>query len=121
MKLIFSVMMLFPVAAFAQEAGPEAPGIGSMLLPFVLIFAIFYFMLIRPQVKRQKEHVALVESLSKGDIVISNGGIQGKVVKNDATNGMMEVEIAKGVTVQMEAASVARLKERKGGKPANDK
>ena len=77
----------------------ESSGIGQFI-PLILIFVIFYFFLIRPQQKKVKEHKAMVESLKKGDKVVTSGGITGtisRVIDNDK----VEVEIADNVTVEV--------------------
>ena len=77
----------------------ESSGIGQFI-PLILIFVIFYFFLIRPQQKKVKEHKAMVESLKKGDKVVTSGGITGtisRVIDNDK----VEVEIADNVTVEI--------------------
>ena len=77
----------------------EGSGIGQFI-PLILIFVIFYFFLIRPQQKKVKEHKAMVESLKKGDKVVTSGGITGtisRVIDNDK----VEVEIADNVTVEV--------------------
>jgi len=77
----------------------ESAGIGQFI-PLILIFVIFYFFLIRPQQKKVKEHKAMVESLKKGDKVVTSGGITGtisRVIDNDK----VEVEIADNVTVEI--------------------
>ena len=77
----------------------EGSGIGQFI-PLILIFVIFYFFLIRPQQKKVKEHKAMVESLKKGDKVVTSGGITGtisRVVDNDK----VEIEIADNVTVEV--------------------
>ena len=77
----------------------ENSGIGQFI-PLILIFVIFYFFLIRPQQKKVKEHKAMVESLRKGDKVVTSGGITGtisRVIDNDK----VEVEIAENVTVEI--------------------
>ena len=100
--------------AFAQSAGSSAGGfsIGG-LIPFILIFVIFYFLLIRPQQKRVKEHKNMVQSLKRGDTIVSAGGIIGKIVK--ATDGSDEitVEISKGVNVDIARQMVSELKTKK--------
>lgn len=75
-------MSLFP-AAYAQEATEAAggPGLIASILPFVAILAVFYFLLIRPQNKRRKEHQEMLGSVKKGDTVITYGGLIGKVQK----------------------------------------
>ena len=83
----------------------------AQFLPLILIFAIMYFLLIRPQQKKMKEHRAMVASLRRGDEIITQGGLIGKVskVKED---GELEVEIATGVKVRVVQTTVAQVKSR---------
>ena len=98
---------MFISTAFAQSAGPSM--IASQLLPFVLIFGVFYLMLIRPQQKRAKQHKELVSKLSRGDKVIISSGITGIVSKAVAEKDTIEVEIATGVYVNLLRANVTTL------------
>ncbi|MDQ2089181.1 preprotein translocase subunit YajC [Marimonas arenosa] len=82
-------------------------GAGSLLLPLILI-AIFYFLLIRPQQKKMKEHQQMVEALRRGDQVITQGGIVGKVVKV-RDDGEIEVEIADGVKVRVIRHTISQV------------
>lgn len=101
--------------AFAQAAGGGgAGGIFSALLPFLLIFVVFYFLLIRPQQKRAKEHQAMVSNLKKGDMVITAGGISGKVMKASEGNESVDVEIAKGVTVSILRHFISECRDKDG-------
>jgi len=77
----------------------EGSGIGQFI-PLILIFVIFYFFLIRPQQKKVKEHKAMVESLKKGDKVVTSGGITG-IISRVIDNDKVEVEIADNVTVEV--------------------
>lgn len=80
--------------AFAQAAGAASPeGTLMSFLPLLFIFAVFYFMAIRPQMKRQKEHKAMVEALQKGDEIIAAGGILGKVSKVGESYLTLEVDM----------------------------
>lgn len=99
---------MFATPAFAQAAGGSAASAFTSFVPLILIFGIMYFLLIRPQQKRQKEHKALIEGLRRGDQVLTNGGIIGKVirVKDD---GELEVEIAEGVKVRVLRSMVAQV------------
>lgn len=98
-------MLISP--AYAQAASPGGGDFFVSLLPLVLIFAVFYFLLIRPQQRKMKDHRALVESLKRGDQVLTSGGIFGKVTKvEDAT---VTVEIAKDVQVTVQRSSIADL------------
>jgi preprotein translocase subunit YajC len=93
--------------AFAQDG---AGGLGGLegILPLVLIFVVFYFLLIRPQQKRAKEHREMLAALRRGDRVVTGGGIIGKVTKvND--NEEVTVEIAEGVKVVVARATIASV------------
>ena len=98
---------MFISTAFAQSAGPSM--IASQLLPFVLIFGVFYLMLIRPQQKRAKQHKEMVSKLSRGDKLIISSGITGIVSKAVAEKDTIEVEIATGVYVNLLRANVTTL------------
>ncbi|AWB48980.1 preprotein translocase subunit YajC [Gemmobacter aquarius] len=100
---------MFATPAFAQATG--AAGAGSAFasfVPLVLIFAIMYFLLIRPQQKKVKEHRAMVEALRRGDQVVTAGGIVGKVVKV-GEDGIVEVEIAEGVKVKVVRQTITQV------------
>ncbi|TVP72284.1 MAG: preprotein translocase subunit YajC [Rhodobacteraceae bacterium] len=97
---------MFVTPAYAQDAG-AAGGLIS-IIPFVLIFVIMYFLLIRPQQKKMKEHQAMVSALRRGDQVVTQGGIVGKVVKVKE-DGEIEVEIAEGVKVRVIKSTVATV------------
>ena len=87
------------------------------VLPLILIFVIFYFLLIRPQQQRMKAQAAKIGAAKRGDTVVTGGGIVGKVTK--ATDDELEVEIATGVKVRVVRSTVADVLA-PGGKPAND-
>ena len=100
---------MFISNAFAQAA-PAAGGTESSLLsmlPLVLMFVVLYFVMIRPQMKRQKEHKAMVEALAKGDEVVIGGGVLGKVSK--VGESYLHVEIADGVEVQVQRVAVVQV------------
>lgn len=101
-------MSFFISDAFAQAA-PQAqqPGILEALLPFIILFVVFYFLLIRPQQKRVKEHKKMVEALSKGDEVVTQGGVYGRIT--EAGENHVELEIADGVKVKVQRQSVASV------------
>lgn len=77
------------------------------MLPLVLMFVVLYFVMIRPQMKKAKEHKNMVESLAKGDEVVTAGGVLGKVTK--LAEGFIGVEIADGVEVQLQRSSVVQV------------
>lgn len=99
-------MSFFISDAFAQgDAAAAATGNPIMaLLPLVLFGVIFYFLLIRPQAKRQKEHRKMVEALTKGDEIISMGGIAGRIT--DIGENFAQVEVADGVQVKIRRAAI---------------
>ncbi|WP_347313066.1 preprotein translocase subunit YajC [Defluviimonas sp. SAOS-178_SWC] len=99
---------MFITPAYAQAAGAGGIGALGQFLPLILIFAIMYFLLIRPQQKKLKEHKSMVEALRRGDQVITQGGIIGKVskVKED---GELEVEIAEGVKVRVVRSTISTV------------
>ncbi len=93
---------MFISTAYAQAAGAPASGgdVVMSLLPLVLIFVVFYFLLIRPQQKKMKEHRAMLDALRRGDRVVTGGGIIGTIVKVGADDEL-QVEIAEGVRVRV--------------------
>ena len=97
---------MFVTPAFAQTAGGGSAALTSFM-PLVLIFAIMYFLLIRPQQKKLKTHKAMVAALRKGDQVITQGGIIGKVFKAGDTE--VEVEIAEGVRVRVVRSTITQV------------
>ncbi|WP_299879341.1 preprotein translocase subunit YajC [uncultured Sulfitobacter sp.] len=80
----------------------------EQFIPLILIFAIMYFLLIRPQQKKVKEHAAMVAALRRGDQVVTQGGVIGKVVKVK-DDGEVEVEIADGVKVRVVQSTIATV------------
>jgi preprotein translocase subunit YajC len=98
---------MFASPAYAQAAGGAASAY-TQFLPLILIFVIMYFLLIRPQQKKVKEHRAMVAALRRGDQVVTQGGIIGKVthVRED---GELEVEIANGVKVRIVKGTIAQV------------
>ena len=77
------------------------------MLPLVLMFVVLYFVMIRPQMKKQKEHKAMIEAIAKGDEVVTAGGILGKVSK--LGEGYVGLEIANGVEVQIQRSAVVQV------------
>ncbi|HSN34441.1 MAG TPA: preprotein translocase subunit YajC [Ideonella sp.] len=100
---------MFISQAFAQTAPAASGGDSGLLgmLPLVLMFVVLYFVMIRPQMKRQKEHKAMVEALAKGDEVVTSGGMLGRVTKLGET--FVHVEVANGVELQVQRSAVAQV------------
>jgi preprotein translocase subunit YajC len=110
------MLMTMVQAAPANEPGGTAQLLMG-ILPWVLIFLIFYLLMIRPQQKRVKQHQAAIAAVKKGDEVITGGGIRGKVTK--VTEDEAEVEIANGVKVRVVKSTLSHVLSAKS-KPAND-
>ena len=92
--------------AYAQTAGAaDASGGFMQLLPMILMFGVLWFLMIRPQMKKAKEHKALLAALAKGDEVVTQGGILGRIVKVDES--YVTVEIAAGTEVVVQKPSIA--------------
>ncbi len=111
-KFLFLVELpVFISSAFAQTA-PAAAG-GDMqsslmgMLPLVLMFVVLYFVMIRPQMKKQKDHRAMIDALAKGDEVVTSGGVLGTVSK--LGDNYVGLEIAQGVEVQIQRSAVVQV------------
>jgi preprotein translocase subunit YajC len=91
-------------------AGAPAGGMAAFqqMIPLIFMFAIFYFLLIRPQQKKAKEHKALLEAIKKGDNVITAGGVHGKV--NGVEENIVTLEIAPGVNIKITKSYIAAVK-----------
>jgi preprotein translocase subunit YajC len=104
---------MFISSAFAQTAPAAAAAGGDMqsslmsMLPLVLMFVVLYFVMIRPQMKKQKEHRAMIDALAKGDEIATAGGLLGKVTK--LSDGYLSLEIANGVEVQLQRSAVVQV------------
>lgn len=97
---------MFISNAYAQTADAAQSGMLSFL-PIILMFVVLYFLMIRPQMKRQKEHKNMMEALAKGDEVVTAGGVVGRITK--VTEAYVTVEIAEGTEVVLQKNAVATL------------
>ena len=102
---------MFISEAYAQTAPAAASGGAESsllsLAPLALMFVVLYFIMIRPQMKKQKEHKAMIEALAKGDEVVVGGGVIGRVAKLGET--FVHVEVASGVELQVQRAAVVQV------------
>ena len=102
---------MFISEAFAQApaaaTGGDAMSTMTSLLPLVLMFVVLYFIMIRPQMKKQKEHKAMIEAIAKGDEVVIAGGVLGRVAK--LGDNYIHVEVASGVELQVQRAAVLQV------------
>jgi preprotein translocase subunit YajC len=99
------ILDFFIASAYAQDAAQ--PGGLMSFLPLIIIFVIFYFLLIRPQMKRAKEHKKLVSELANGDEVVTNGGLLGKITK--VGESFITLELADNVQIKIQRHAVASV------------
>ena len=103
--------------AYAQDAAAGTSAVIMQLLPLILIFAVFYFLLIRPQQKKAKEHRTMLQSLKRNDKVITGGGILGTITKVRDDSDEVEVELAPGTRVTVLRGTISSVIR---PEPAND-
>ncbi len=103
MKLIhFLTALFFPLVVLAESSQTSFAG----FIPLILLVLIFYFLLIRPQQKRAKEHKALLVDLKKGDEVLTNGGVLAKITSVDKDDTFVMLEISKGIEVKVQKQAI---------------
>ncbi|MGD9600701.1 MAG: preprotein translocase subunit YajC [Gammaproteobacteria bacterium] len=93
--------------AMAQAAGAPQQGGLMGFVPLMILFVAFYFFLIRPQMKRQREHQKLVQGLQKGDEIVTSGGLLGRIT--DVNDNYVKVEVAKGVEIRVQRPAVTSI------------
>lgn len=98
---------MFIPSAFAQAAGGDTTSSLMSMAPLVLMFVVLYFVMIRPQMKKQKEHRAMIDAIARGDEVATAGGLLGKITK--LGEGYISIEIANGVEVQLQRSAVVQV------------
>ena len=108
------VNLMFPFisVAYAQSADAASGSAFFQFIPLILILGVFWFLIIRPQQKKQKEHQRMVDSLRKGDKVVTNGGIFGTIVK--VGDDRLTLEIASKIQIQLERHHVSRMDKKTG-------
>ena len=107
-----NLMVPFISVAYAQSADGASGSAFFQFIPLILILGVFWFLIIRPQQKKQKAHQGMVDSLRKGDKVVTNGGIFGTIVK--VGEDRLTLEIASKIQIQLERNQVARMDKRTG-------
>ncbi len=114
---VFGVL-LFTGKAFAfgggQSApeGAEAPNMLVTMFPFILMFVVLYLLIIRPQQKKQKDQQRMIDDLKKGDRVVTSGGMHGTVIGIKEQEGILMVQVAKEVQIEVSRGSISRVDER---------
>jgi preprotein translocase subunit YajC len=109
-KNIIFTLPFFILVGCAQPGGAQGSGSSSILpgiIPFVLIFVLFYFLILRPQQKQSRERDNMIKNLKRGDSVLTNGGIYGKII--NVNEDTLTVEIAKGINVRMTRNGIASI------------
>jgi preprotein translocase subunit YajC len=111
---------MFSSPAYAQAGAASSGGMAGLLVnfaPLLFIFVIFYFLLIRPQTRRAKEHRDMIGAVKRNDTAVTSGGLVGKVTKVD--DAEIELEVASGVRVRVVKTMLSEVRPH-GAKPAND-
>lgn len=103
------LLILLAMGAPANNGGGQGPSALGMWLPIILIFAIMYFLIFRPQAKKQKEQRRMIESLKKGDKIITIGGIYGEIVGIREKDNVLIVKIADNTKIELVRSSVAKV------------
>jgi preprotein translocase subunit YajC len=118
--IIWSQLTMFVTPAFAQAGTAGAPDIFMSILPFLLIFIVMYFLIIRPQRTQMKKREEMINNIRRGDTVITGGGIVAKVTKVMEGEGELEAEIAQGVKIRLIRGMVADVRVKGEPQAAND-
>jgi preprotein translocase subunit YajC len=106
------------LSLLAAAASPQSPPAWLQFMPLVAMGVVFWFLILRPQMKKQKDHQTKIEAIKKGDQVLTGGGIVGKVVRID--EHYADVEIAQGIKVKVLKSTISDLIPPTGSAPAND-
>lgn len=111
---------MFISSAYAQTAGAPDPttGLVMQIAPLILIFVVFYFLLIRPQQQARKRHMDMIAALKKNDIIVTSGGLIGKV--KSVADDEVRVELAPNVDVRVLRHTIAEVRSKTEPAPAND-
>ena len=99
---------MYSIAWAANETGAGAGGLFGAFVPLILIFVIFYFLLIVPQRRKQKEHQEMIKNLKKGDRIVTNGGVYGTITK--LKKNYIEIEVANNVVLRVQRSAVSHLR-----------
>lgn len=109
--MIHTILMM----SMGGTGGGEGGNPLVAFLPFILIIVVMYFLMIRPQAKKQKEHKAMIESLAKGDKIMTSGGIVGTIAGIRDKENILLVKVAEGVKIEISRNSVAQVINKKSG------
>ncbi len=110
---MFGIGEAFALGGQSAPAGGESPSMLVQFFPFILMFVVIYFLILRPQHKKQKQQQTMIDELKKGDKIVTSGGIHGTIVGLKEKEGILVVQVAKDVRVEISRSSVSRLTEAK--------
>ncbi|ANT65873.1 MULTISPECIES: preprotein translocase subunit YajC [Prosthecochloris] len=113
--------LIAALVTFAPPSGGTTPNPFVQLVPLALIFIVFYFFLIRPQQKKQKEREKVLDSLKRGDKVVTIGGMHGTVAGIDAEKKTVLIQIAEGMKVTFDRSAVANIEKQEAGEKLSSK
>lgn len=103
--MFFNLIMMAPRSTEGQQGG----GAGIMdFMPIILIFVVLYFLILRPQARRQREHRQMLDVLSKGDKIVTSGGVHGVILKVNEKEGTILIKVADDVKLEIDRGAVAR-------------
>lgn len=102
-------VMVYSGATMAQANPQGQPNMFGMFLPLILIVLVMYFLMIRPQQKRQKQHAAMINALKTGDEIVTTGGVYGTVAGVDDRKNIIYIKIANDIKIKVDRAAVARI------------
>ncbi len=106
-NIILTLPFLFLIGCVPQQGGQGGGSMITGIIPFILIFVLFYFLILRPQQKQTRERNEMIKNLKRGDSVLTNGGIYGKIT--NINDDILSVEIAKGINIKMTRNGIASL------------
>lgn len=117
---VFGVLLLtakaFAFGGGQPAEGAEAPSMLVTMFPFILMFVILYLLIIRPQQRKQKDHQRLIDELKKGDRVVTSGGMHGTITGIKEQEGILVLQVAKEVQIEVSRGSISKVDERKAKK-----
>lgn len=116
LNFAFSIREVYAMGGGPAPAGGEQPNMLVTMLPFVLMFVVMYFLIIRPQHKKQKDQQEMIDALKKGDKVVTSGGVHGTITGVKEKEGILVLQVAKDVQIEVSRGSITKVAQAKEGK-----
>jgi preprotein translocase subunit YajC len=117
----FHIREAAAMGGISGDAGGDQPNMLVTMLPFVLMFVVMYFLIIRPQHKKQKDQQTMIDALKRGDRVVTSGGVHGTITGIKDKEGILVVQVAKDVQIEVSRGSITRVAESKESKKEKSK